>query len=101
MIVMSASYPFSKSKKFDETYYTSKHIALVKEVLGTLAKEVAVYKGLPGLDGSDPAFFYRADICFASMEDLGKALTGPRVGEMMADTANYTDVESVMAVCEK
>jgi uncharacterized protein (TIGR02118 family) len=101
MIVMSASYPYAKGKKFDETYYVSKHIPLVREVLGDLVKDVAVYKGLPGLDGGDPAFFYRADMCFASMEDVGKALSGPRVGEMMADTANYTDVESVLAVCEK
>jgi uncharacterized protein (TIGR02118 family) len=101
MIVMSASYPYSKGKKFDEAYYRNKHIALVKEVLGQLARDVAIFKGLPGLDGSDPAFFYRCDISFASMEDLGKALSSPRLGEMMADTANYTDVESVMAVCEK
>ena len=101
MIVMSASYPYAKDKKFDEAYYTSKHIPLVREVLGGLVKDVAVYKGLPGLDGSDPAFFYRADMSFASMEDVGKALSGPRVGEMMADTANYTDVQNVLAVCEK
>ncbi len=101
MIVMSASYPFTKGKKFDETYYTTKHIPLVKEVLGDLVKDVAIYKGLPGLDGSDPAFFYRADMCFASMEDVGKALSGPRVAEMVSDSANYTDVESILAVCEK
>ena len=101
MIVMSASYPYAKGKKFDETYYVNKHIPLVREVLGDLVKDVAIYKGLPGLDGGDPAFFYRADMIFASMEDVGKALSGPRVGEMMADTANYTDVENVLAVCEK
>ena len=29
MIVMSASYPYAKGKKFDETYYVDKHIPLV------------------------------------------------------------------------
>ena len=100
MIVMSASYPYAKGKKFDETYYVDKHIPVVRDVLGDLVKDGGSYKGLPGLDGSDPAFFYRADMSFASMEDVGKALSGPRVGEMMADTANYTDVENVLAVCE-
>jgi uncharacterized protein (TIGR02118 family) len=100
MTILTVTYPYSAANRFDEDYYRNTHLPLTREIWGDLVSDVHVHKGVPGLDGGDPAFFVQAHIVFKSKDALAKAFTVPRIGELASDTANYTDVTSALAIAE-
>ena len=51
-----------------------------------------------GLDGQPNAA--AVHVYFESMESLGAAMQTPKMGEIMADVANYTNIQPVMQVSE-
>ena len=99
MIVLTITYPHVPGSKFDEDYYRKNHMKMVDECWSPA--EVTIVNGRPGLDGSDPAFRLMALVGFNSMADIGTAFQHPRMAELTADTANYTDITPVISVGEK
>lgn len=102
MIVVSVMYPNFDGSKFDFDYYLSTHIPLVrKHWSGRGLKDVRLVKGLAG-GGPDepPAHQVMAFFDFASMEALQSCMSFG-VEEIMADIANFTDVQPALQISEQ
>jgi uncharacterized protein (TIGR02118 family) len=100
MIRVSVLYASKTGAKFDHEYYASKHIPLIRERLGPLGLVRAeIDKGLPGPDGSPPAFVGAVHMLFNSVEDFQKGL-GQHAAEIMGDIPNYTDLQPQIQISE-
>ncbi len=100
MIKVSVLYPNGEGKTFDMDYYVSKHIPMVKELLGDSLKGATVEKGLGGgAPGSPAPFAGMGNMYFDSAEDFGKAF-GPHAEKIMGDLPNFTNIEPEMQVSE-
>lgn len=100
MITVSVLYPSKDGGKFDIDYYCSKHIPMVKGLLGAALKGVIVEQGLSGgAPGSRPAYMAIGHLRFESIEAFQKAF-GPHAGTIEKDVANYSNVGPVIQVSE-
>ena len=100
MILVSVLYPNSAGAQFDEGYYLSKHIPLVRERWGGMGlQEVRVLRGLGTPDGGAAPFRMMALLSFDSTDALKRCATahGP---EIFGDIPNFTDGKPVMQVSE-
>lgn len=100
MIKVSVMYPNSASAKFDIDYYCNTHIPMVVKLLGDALKVGAVDSGLAGgAPGDTPAFIAMGHMTFNSVEDF-QAAFGPNAEVIMADLANFTNVEPTIQISE-
>lgn len=94
---MSASvtvvYPNQPGARFDAAYYAATHVPLATEIWQPARCEVI--EALP-MGDAPPPFALIATFHFASMEALGQAMANPRVPELQADVANFTDITPVI-----
>jgi len=98
MIKVSVLYPNEEGKKFDMTYYCSKHIPMCQEKLG--CKQVAVEQGLAGAAPGTPApYIAMGHLYFDSLDALQSAFAA-QAAAIMADIPNYTDIVPVMQISE-
>ncbi len=93
MVTLSVLYPKNTTSTFDHDYYRDNHTPLVKSRLAP--ESVSILHGLPGPDGSAPAFELIALITFSSVEQLTAALSthGP---EVVGDIPNFTNVQPII-----
>jgi len=83
---------YKSGLRFDEGYYVTKHLPLAKSVCGPYGlKRVEVVKFGPAPDGAMPDYQVMFSAYFESAADLQKALSSPRIAEVMADIAKYHD----------
>lgn len=100
MIRVSVFYPNTEGKKFDMTYYCTKHIPMVQQKLGAACKGVQVDQGLSGgQPGSKASYVAMAHLLFDSVEAFQTAF-GPHAKEIMGDIPNYTDIEPIIQISE-
>ena len=100
MVTMTVVYPYDADKPFDEAYYASHHMPLVKEIWGDAVTGTTVYHALAGLSG-EPAFSTIAQVEFASMEAFQQAMASPRSGEVNADIPNFSGVTPTFQLSRK
>jgi len=55
MVKVSVLYPNGKDIKFDMEYYRNRHVPMVRQLLGSPPKGVAVEQGLSGEQPRSPA----------------------------------------------
>jgi uncharacterized protein (TIGR02118 family) len=100
MIKVSVFYPDREGSKFDMDYYCHSHLPMVREKLGAACKGVAVEQGVGGAtQGSRPCFIAMGHLYFDSIEAFQKAF-GPHADVIMADIANYTDIQPTIQFSE-
>ena len=92
MIRLSVIYPSGEGTTFDHDYYAATHIPMAIEAFHPHKTEID-----KGVDGPNVA---AAHFTFDSMDALQSAMAGPRVGELMADVANYTNIAPVTQISE-
>ena len=98
MIKVSVLYANTEGNKFDWDYYSSKHIPLLKQLLGAACKRVEVDQGLAGGQPSSKApFVALAHMFFDSVESFQQAF-GPHAGTIMSDVSNYTDIQPIVQI---
>ncbi|HEY8615556.1 EthD family reductase [Phenylobacterium sp.] len=98
-VILSVLYPAADGKSFDQAYYDSHHIPLVKEAFGpTGLTGVQVFKGLSAPDGSQAPYVAMAHLTFADAAALQASMTSPRAGEVFADVAKFTNIQPVTQV---
>lgn len=100
MFVVSALYPNLPDCRFDEGYYLSRHRPMVEELLAPFGLQaLRILSGKAALDGTDAPFRVIAEMHFATREgfETGMARYGDKI---LADTANYTNVQPQMQICE-
>ena len=100
MIKVSVMYPNSSEATFDIDYYCNTHIPMVGGLLGDALKGGAVDYGLGGgAPGEAAPFIAIGHIMFDSVESFQQAF-GPKADEIMADLANFTNVQPQIQMSE-
>ena len=101
MIKISFYYPNSQNAKFDHDYFVNKHMPLAidrQRTLGLLQFDIE--KGIAGgtPDAITP-YIAIGHIYFDSLEAFQNSMS--KVGEeLMADVANFTDIEPIVQISE-
>ena len=92
MIKLSVSYPSGDGTTFDHDYYAKTHVPMCNSTFSPTKTEID-----KGIDGPNVAgvHFY-----FDSMEKLQGAMGSPKMGDIMADIANYTNIAPVIQISE-
>lgn len=100
MITVNVLYPNEEGAKFDMNYYLSKHIPMVKKLLGPALKGCIVEQGLGGgAPGSKAPYSVLCHLRFESLEAFQNAF-GPHAAEIQADVRNYSAVEPAIQMSE-
>jgi uncharacterized protein (TIGR02118 family) len=99
MIKVSVLYPYQPNAHFDLEYYKSKHIPLIKELMGDACSSVSLDQGISGLPGQPPIYSVQLHIFSESMEVFLDAF-GKHVAELDADVPNFTTLKSVVQISE-
>ena len=97
-MILTVLYPAKPGARFDFDYYTSVHMPLVREVMAPASTEVS--RGVGALGGGEPPFVLVCNIGFASKAAMDAAVAAPRIGEVFADVANFTDIAPITLVSE-
>lgn len=92
MIRVSVLYPGGDDINFDHDYYRDSHVPLVSEAWKPVKAEID--KGING------PYVAAVHVYFESMEAFQTAMGSERMGEVMADVANYTNAAPVMQISE-
>ena len=100
MIKVSVMYPFSPGARFDHAYYRDKHMPLLKSRMGDACKSYTIDKGLAGGAPGEAAPYVGMCHVFADSVESFQAAFGPHAKEIMADIANYTDLQPVIQISE-
>ncbi len=80
------------------SYYCSKHIPMVRELLGSALLGVTVDEGIAGMTpGSPAAFFALGHLTFGSVNAFQEAFT-PHAAQIVGDIPNYTDAEPTIQI---
>jgi uncharacterized protein (TIGR02118 family) len=78
--------------RFDEGYYTSKHLPLSGSVMGPHGlKSVELVKVATTADGSKPPYQVIFSAYFETAAGLQSAMQSPRIGEVLGDIQNFYD----------
>jgi uncharacterized protein (TIGR02118 family) len=100
MITVSVLYPNSEGSRFDMSYYTSKHIPMVKKLLGSALKGCIVEQGISGAGpGTKPAYSTICHLRFDSVEAFQQAF-GPHAATIQNDIKHYSNVEPVIQISD-
>jgi uncharacterized protein (TIGR02118 family) len=100
MIKVSVMYPFSPGARFDHAYYRDKHMPLLANRVGDACKSYTIDKGLAGGAPGQPPTYVGMCHVFADSVESFQAAFGPHAKEILADIANYTDIQPVMQISE-
>ena len=92
MIKVQVSYPSGEGTTFDHEYYANTHVPLAAGSWKPVRTEID--KGISGPAVASVSFY------FDSMDAFQGALGLPETAAVMADVANYTNIEPVMQVSE-
>ena len=87
---LNVIYPNHDGARFDTSYYRSTHIPLAMKVMK--ADSVILIEGVP-MGASAAPYAMIAHFQFASPEALKAALDNPRMAELRADVATFTDIK--------
>ncbi len=91
MIRLSVLYPAGDDITFDHDYYRSSHVPMCTEAWNVGAE---IDKGVDGPYVAAVHFF------FESLDQMQAAMASPKIGDIRADVANYTNASPVMQVSE-
>ena len=93
MIRVMALYPKGENTNFNMEYWQTKHMPMLTEMWPGVRWEADACN-------ADSPYYAVAHMMFDSMDAMGAALGGPNTGTVMADVANYTNVQPVMSINE-
>lgn len=92
MIRFSVLYPKADDATFDHDYYAATHVPLCNATFKPVRTEID-----RGVDGPNVAAVH---FMFDSMDSLQAAFGDPKMGDVMADVANYTNITPVTQISE-
>jgi uncharacterized protein (TIGR02118 family) len=100
MIKVSVFYPHSSGASFDIDYYVSKHLPMVRSLLGKACKGATVEHGLSGpAPGSAPAYIAMGHLYFDTVGEFQEAWA-PNAAQIVADIPNYTAIQPLIQISE-
>lgn len=100
MIKVTVMYPNQPGVRFDMTYYCSKHVPMVRQLLGTALLSVAVEEGIAGMTPDAPATYVAlGHMGFESVDAFTTALA-PHAAQIFADIPKYTNSQPIIQVSQ-
>ena len=100
MIKVTVMYANGAGSRFDMGYYCDKHMPMVRKLMGTALKGLAVEQGIGGgAHGAPPTYLALGHLSFESVESF-QAAFGPHAQEIMNDVPNYTNTQPVVQISE-
>lgn len=100
MIAVSVFYPNQPGLHFDIDYYCTKHMPLVRQLVGPALLKVAVEHGIAGIEAAaPPPYLAIGHLYFDSVEAFQKAF-GPHFPRIAADVPNYTNATPVLQISD-
>lgn len=100
MIKVSVLYPAGEGKTFDWQYYTSKHVPMVKSLLGNAVKAITIDKGIAGRTPDSPApYLALFHMYFETLKDYQDSF-GPNAEKIRNDIPNYTNIQAIVQISE-
>ena len=87
---LNVIYPNHDGARFDMRYYRDSHIPLAMKVMK--ADSVILIEGIP-MGATAAPYAMIAHFQFASPEALKAAIDNPRMAEVRADVATFTDIK--------
>jgi uncharacterized protein (TIGR02118 family) len=99
MIKISVMYPNSPEAQFDAAYYVDRHMPMVKQRMGEHLLYYTVDRALAGQSAANVPYIAAGHLFCASL-DAFNAGFGPHAKDIMADVANYTNLQPVMQFSE-
>lgn len=100
MIKVSVLYPNHEGCTFDMAYYCNTHIPIVRRLLGSTIKGVAVEQGIGGIAPGSPApYVAMGHLLFDSIEAFQKAFE-VHAQALLADIPHYTNTQPVIQISE-
>src|ERR1700690_647789 len=98
MIKMSVMSPNQAGSHFNMSYYCTKHIPMVRELLGPALLNVAVDEGIAGAAPGSPApYLAVGHLYFDSLSAFQEAFP-PHATKIVADVPNYTDTQPTIQI---
>lgn len=97
-VSLQVIYPVSEDSTFDHAYYAATHMALAGEHMGPHMETSLVTKGLAAGPGVPAPFHAIATFTFADKDAMKAAMKAS--GPVMADIANFTNVEPQVLIGE-
>jgi uncharacterized protein (TIGR02118 family) len=98
MIKVSVLYPNSEGRTFDISYYCSKHMPLVAQLLGASLKGMNVDEGIGGqTPGTTAPYLAIGHLLFESVEAFQTAFA-PHAATIVGDVPNYTDIQPILQI---
>jgi uncharacterized protein (TIGR02118 family) len=101
MVRISVLYANEPGRKFDHDYYVNQHMKLVRERLGSFGLvRTEVDKGLAGgAPGSSAPYVAIGHVYFNALDGFATGM-GKHGAEIMADIANYTNIQPQIQISE-
>jgi uncharacterized protein (TIGR02118 family) len=100
MIKVSVMYPSGDGQTFDMAYYCDKHIPMVRRLLGTALKGVAVEQGIAGGEPGTPApYLAIGHLSFDSLEAFMSAFM-PVADALQGDIPNYSNSRPTIQISD-
>lgn len=90
-MIVTVLYPNHEGARFDPRYYADHHARLAAEMWSP--EKVELIEGVGAAGGGAAPFALVAHFHFASAEAVGAAMAHPRMGELIADVPNFTDIQ--------
>ena len=98
MVKVSVLYPNRPGSHFDIDYYCSKHIPMVRRLLGPTLKKVAVEEGIAGLSAGSPAPYLALGHLYFESLDAFQQAWAPHATQIVSDIPNYTNAEPTIQI---
>jgi uncharacterized protein (TIGR02118 family) len=98
MIKVSVMYPNKPGTHFNISYYCTKHMPMVRELVGPALLNIGVDEGIGGMTPDLPVpYLAMGNLYFESVDAFVAAFT-PHLAKIVADVKNYTDSEPIVQI---
>lgn len=100
MIKVSVIYSNGEGKTFDWDYYSTKHVPMVKNLLGDSLKILSIDKGIAGgAPESSAPYVAMFNMYFEKISAFQNSF-GPHAEKIRSDVPNYTNIQPVVQISE-
>lgn len=100
MIKVSVIYPNGEGKTFDWDYYSTKHVPMVKSLLGDSLKVISIDKGIAGGAPDSPVPYLAMFHMYFETITAFQNSFGPYAEKITNDVPNYTNIQPVIQISE-
>jgi len=100
MIKVSVLYPNKPGARFDNEYYRTKHLPLIKSRMGAALKYYTIDKGLADGEGKPLGAYVAMCHLLCDSVDEYQSSFGPHAQEIRGDIPNFTDGTSIHQISE-